>query len=383
MVAGVSAIGAPEIERTFTASHATIALVLFVVPGAAGLALEPILFLLADRHPRRHFVRGGLAALAVAAIAAALAPGPALLAAALAVGYVASGAASSLAQATVVDRAPDARGRTLARWTLLGVAGDLAAPAMMAALAALGATWRAGFAAVAAVLIGWTALVWARPFPEPARAAEADDPPAPLWAALRAALADRRLVWWLFATALCDLLDELFVVFASIHVRDDLGASAWWQSATVAAFVAGGALGLATLDRVLRRHGELAVLVAASVACAVSYAAWLAAPSAWACALAIVPVGATASVLYPLASAQAYAARPGASGAVLAASHLFTPLSLALPWLVGAVADRAGTHVALALLAAQPIGIAVISACAASGRATPGPRRATSSSSGA
>ena len=45
---------------------------------------------------------------------------------------------------------------------------------------------------------------------------------------------------------------------------------------------------------------------------------------------------------------------------VLAASHLFTPLGLALPWLVGALADAAGTTAALAVLAIQPLGLLLL-----------------------
>jgi hypothetical protein len=74
----------------------------------------------------------------------------------------------------------------------------------------------------------------------------------------------------------------------------------------------------------------------------------------------MLPVGACAAPLYPLAAAQAYARAPNASGAVLAAGHLFTPLALALPFLVGSVADHAGTSAALALLAAQPLGLVVL-----------------------
>jgi hypothetical protein len=74
----------------------------------------------------------------------------------------------------------------------------------------------------------------------------------------------------------------------------------------------------------------------------------------------MVPVGATSSTLYPLAAATAYARCPGRSGVVIAGNHLFTPIGLALPWLLGMVADRAGTMVALALLIAQPIGLAAL-----------------------
>jgi MFS family permease len=177
---------------------------------------------------------------------------------------------------------------------------------------------------------------------------------------LRDALTDRVLVAWLFGTALCDLLDEIFVVFASIHVRVDLNAGPLWQSAVIAAFVGGGVIGLLLLDRLLLRTSERTLLVAASIACIAAYLPWLAVSSPLATTLLAIPIGIAAAPLYPLAAAQAYACRPNQSGSVLAASHLFTPLGLALPYLIGALADAAGTTVALTVLAAQPLGLVVL-----------------------
>jgi MFS family permease len=356
----VPVVAGPEVERTFASAHATLALTVFLVPGVIALVIEPLLFLLADRHPRRWFVHGGLAAMAVGVWLAALAPGPIVLALALSVVWPASGLATGIAEATLVDRTPDQRGRTLARWTLWGLAGDLLAPGLLAALAVFGASWRAAFAIVGGMLAVWLiALAATHDRNEPARA-EAEEPGMPLLAALREALRDRVLLAWLFGTRLCDLLDEILVVFAAIHLRVDLGAGPIWQSAAAAAFVVGGAAGLVATDRILRVRGERWLLAACGIACAVCYVAWLAAPTPLFATLLFTLVGACAAPLYPLASAQAYARRPDASGSVLAAGRLFEPLGLALPLLVGIVADHAGTGVALALLAAQPIGLVVL-----------------------
>jgi len=356
----VSAVGAPDIERAVAASHAGLAAILLVVPGVISLVLEPVIFLLADRYPRRWFIRGGLAAMALGSFAAALAPGAITLALVLGLVWVATGAAASLAQATLVDRTPpEQRARTIARWTMMSLVGDIAAPALLAGLAAIGYGWRAGFAiAGGALALGFVAVT-ASPLPD--GAGGDDDEAAPsLWQVFTSTLRDRNLMLWLFGLALCDLLDEILIVFASLHVRDDLGAGPIWQSVVVGCFIAGGALGLVVLERVLTRVRELTAMVWAAAACAAVYLVWLAVPAAWASALLIIPVGATAAPLYPLAASQAYAARPGQSGAVLAASHLFMPLGLALPWLLGAAADRWGTYVALALLVIEPIVLAVL-----------------------
>ena len=363
LVSGVGTVSAPDIERTFGIAHATATSVLFLVPGIIGVVVEPYLFVLADRHPRALFVRLGTAGMALGALGAALSPGPLALGLSLALLYVAIGVASGLAQAALIDRDPEQRARTIARFTLLALAGDLAAPALLAGLSLVGASWRTGYAIVAAALAAWTLALAVAPFPEAPRSPDADEASAGVIATLRAALADRPLLAWLFAMALCDLLDEIFVVLAAIHERDDLAGGPLAQSAVVAAFVIGGALGLAALERLLALRDERALLRWIAPACAVAYVGWLVAPNALASIALAAPVGATAAPLYPLASARAYARRPGSTATVLAASHLFTPLGLAFPFALGVIADHAGTPVALATLVVQPLALWLL-ACA-------------------
>ena len=350
LVSGIASAAAPDIEVSLGLTHALTALVLFVIPGVAGFVVEPLIFLAADRaRSRAGFVRAGVAAMAATCACAALVPGAPALAIALAGMYVAIGTASGVGQAMLVSGSPENRGRVMARWTLLSLAGDLAAPALLFACA-----WRQAYLVLAALLAAWTIALCLARVPEPPR----ELPEAT--SRLRDALRDRALLRWLLAMALCDLLDEILVVFASIHVREDLGGGALASSATIAAFVAGGALGLVALDRLLRHRDEQALLLRIALACAVAYAVWLLAPTAWSCAILALPVGATAAPLWPLASARAYATRPDAPGLVQAGGHLFTPLSLALPFLVGAVADHLGTWTAPVMLLAQPLGLVVI-----------------------
>ena len=369
---GVPSAGAPDIEHVLRLSHTATAAVLFVVPGLVQLVVDPIVFVLADRFGRPWLVRGGLAAMALTSFAAALAPGPVTLAVALSIWGVATGAAVSLTEATLIDAWPDRQARTMARWTLLSLVGDFAAPMLIGALAVVRGSatgWRTAFAIVGGALAVWAVAVSLRRFPAPPSGPEDDEPS--LWEAVRDALRDRVLVGWLFGLALCNLLDEILIVFASLHVRDALGGSPAWQSATIGAFVAGGAIGLVGLEWLLPRHAERRLIIAFGIASAAAFVAWLAAPVAWLSALLMLFVGATSTPLYPLASAQAYARRPGRAGVIVVAGHLFAPFALALPWLLGAVADRAGTGVALSLLVAQPIGLVVLAVATAPVRRGP------------
>jgi len=392
MSSGVPSGGAPDIERALRLSHTATAAVLFVVPGLVQLVLDPIVFVLADRFGRARAVRGGMAVMAVTSLVAAIAPGPITLACALSLWGVATGAAVSFTEVTLLDHtgpgagsdgAPEHRARTMARWSLMGMIGDFAAPALLGALAVVSArdTWRVAFAIVGGLLAAWTIALMLRAFPAAPDTADEDEPS--LWQAVRDAVRDRALLGWLFGMALCNLLDETLVVFASLHVRA-LGASAAGQSVTVGVFVAGGAIGLVILDRLLRRISEHRLIVWAGGACAVAFAAWLAAPTVWLSTALIFVVGATAAPLYPLACARAYARRPGRAGVVMVASHLFAPFALALPWLLGAIADRAGVPAALAVMIAEPIGIVALAlATRAPTTTTTGDRDSRDSQTGA
>jgi MFS family permease len=360
LASGAPTIGAPDIERAFGLTHAAITFAIFVVPAIIGFVIEPVVFLLADRYPRKWFIVGGLGAMAGASFMAALAPNAATLSVAIAIWYIAAGAAAALSQAALIDGDPDGRARTMTRWTLFAAVGDLIAPLAIGGLALLGFSWRANFVFVGVALAVWCAAIAMCRFPE-AHAAGDDEPErAPLWRAFLEALRDRVLILWLLGIALCDLLDEILVVFASLHVRIELGGSVGWQSAIISGLVVGGIAGLAVLDRLLTKYSDHTLMIACSLACAITYVAWLAAPTLLLSAILIVPVGATSATLYPLAAARAYARCPGRAGIVLAGNHLFTPVGLALPWLLGMVADSAGTLLALALLTVQPLGLAML-----------------------
>src|SRR6185503_5415718 len=154
---------------------------------------------------------------------AALAPNAATLAVAIAVWYIAAGSSASLSQATLVDRDPSSSARTMTRWTLFAAIGDLIAPLALGGLAALGFSWRANFVFVGIALTIWCVAVSACRFPDKHTSADEPEQP-PLWRAFLDALRDRVLILWLLGLALCDLLDEILVVFASLHVRIELGA---------------------------------------------------------------------------------------------------------------------------------------------------------------
>lgn len=303
LASGVPYASAAQIETAFGLSYTTTAIVLFVVPGAIAMVVEPVIFLLADRHPRALFLRIGMTVMAMSLAVAAFAPNAGVLAIAISVFWLANGAAVPLAQATLVDRNPDARGRTLARWTLLSTVGDFFVPFVIGGVAVVGYDWR-GAHVVMAISIGVFAIaLWRMDLPAGLGAGDGDEDSPGLLATLREALRDRVLVGWLLGVTLCDMLDEIFVVFATLHVRDQLGGGIEWQSAMLLVMTVGSGIGLVALERLLATRGERWMLVGCAIACAISVVAWVHAPSLWSSTVLIGFVGMFASPLYPLAAA--------------------------------------------------------------------------------
>jgi DHA1 family bicyclomycin/chloramphenicol resistance-like MFS transporter len=313
--------------------------------------------LLADRWPRRPFVAGGLALLALLSLLAALAPSYWVLLAVLLLWGPASGVAINVAQAALVDAHPDERERWMTRWTLAGAAGDLFGPAVFAACALFGLGWRTAFVASgAATMVYALALTRAR-FPEPSRAADGDEPGPSLVEALRTALAERRLLLWSAVGVLLVLLDEIVVSFGGLWLRDRFGLGDGARSLILGLTIAGSVTGLLAVDFALRRVAPLRLLAAISAGGCIAVPLWVAADSAFASAFWLFAIDALAAGYYPIVAAQAYRALPGRSGAVNAVGSLFTPLELVIPLAVAAIADGFGLAPALLLFGLEPLGV--------------------------
>ena len=359
-LAGVAGVGTPDLQRELGLSYAAAVLVVLWIPTVAGLLLEPVCYVLADRRSRKPFVVGGLAVLGLAQIGAGLAGSAASLGVCLAVAFVASGVGVNLAQATLVDVAGEDRERALTRWELAGVLGDLAAPLLVAALAAAWGGWRGAFAVSGAAVLGYAGLLATRAFPAPGGGNDGAAPAPPWRQALRAALSNRTLLLCLLGTWLCGLLDEILVSLGALHLRDAFGADAATRGLVLAGESLGAGLGVWLAHRLLGRVAPRTLLLAGGAATAVSYAAWLAAPSLAVSALLLATVGFCSAPLYALAVAQAYRALPGQSGMVNAVGSLFSPLDAALPFALAAVVEELGLVAALAVLGVQPLGALVV-----------------------
>jgi FSR family fosmidomycin resistance protein-like MFS transporter len=362
LTTGLPVVALPLLRDRLHLSYAEAGL-LFTAGALASMLLEPLINLLADRGSKRAPVLLGMLGLAAALALAGLAPTYAVEVAAFLLLFPSSGAAVGLAQAALIDLAPEAAVRTMTRWTLLGSVGDLLAPLTTAALTGLGFGWSALCLASAALWLALLLTALPQRFPGAMAAATAENEPVSgggLGPTLRDALRDRVLLRWAGVVLLCSMLDEVFLGFAALYLRDHLHATPQSVSLALLMGMAGALLGLAALERLLARVRGERLLPWLALATLAGIALFLAAGTLWQATLALFWLELTVAGWYPIAKAAAYGRQPRRTGAVLAVIGLGAPFEMLLPGVVGIVASRFGLTAGLALLGLAPLGVLLL-----------------------
>jgi predicted MFS family arabinose efflux permease len=363
LATGIAPASAPELAHDLGIAPGLAAGVMITAFHALAIVVEAPLLAWADRGRVRVVSSISLFALGAATLLAALARGPVTLFVALALYGPASGCALAAAEGTLVESRPHDRERTMARWTLAGIVGDLAVPALLGLLAVVGLGWRTamGTAGVVALVLAVThacSRELDRPMATSEDDTEPDAPRPPLRDLVRSILETPALLGWSLAGVANGLLDEVLVAFAVVHLDLHAHASAAWRSAAVAAWTLGGVAGLVTLERHVSRANPLRILSVTGTIATASLAvfAWTRSPLVATLSLAL--VGASAATFHPLTKARAYASLPGRPGLVNAVASMFLPLDALAPLLIAAIATRSGSQAAVLTLLAAPIGIA-------------------------
>jgi len=314
------------------------------VPGLVALVVEPAIGILGDRGLRRRLVLWGGVAFSASLVAFALAPAFAVLLAASAALYPASGAFVSLSQATLMDADPANRERNMARWTLAGAAGVASGPLLVAT----GASWRAIFLVYAAVAIVLVLLARGVPF----------DGAAVEGAGLRSALRELRtpgVVRWLLLLELQDLGGDILYGYLALYFVDAVGVDARTAALAVAVWTGADLVGNVIVLRLLPRVGGLRWLRATALGVAVVFPLFQVADGLTPKLVLIALLGVLHSGWYPISQARLYEALPGRSGTAMALSTTTGALGAVLPLALGVLATRVGIHDAFWLVLVAPL----------------------------
>jgi len=353
---GVAPNGSPDLLRDFHVSPALAAAFPLVAMQLLG-ALEAPVFALTARWQRRSLLAAAQLAVAAACLCAAAASSHSLLLLALLFYGPATGIACGTAQAALVDAAPGDGERILSRWALWQSIGDLAAPLLLTTLALFGCGWRAAFVVAAGVAIVQAASVRKGPRLLRATAPPQEEAVEPHRGALRSA------VLWCGAAVLCTLMDEALVSFGALHL-EALGATPAQRGIALGAATLSAILALVVVERIPARPSGMRLLLVASGACAAAFAGSLVTSSLSVFATLLALTFGFAAPLHPVASAQAFAALPGRSTVVNIVNSTMATVELAVPLLLGAIADRFGVRTALAAMLLEPLALFAVAAVA-------------------
>jgi MFS family permease len=364
LTTGVSALG-PFIRGDLNLSRTGFGLFAVVVFSTTALLSLPLGWL-ADRIGHRtglglNYLLS-LAAIAVLATAQGL---PAFFASAV------IGAAALALSNPVTNRMVAVLGNPARRGSIIATkqVGPQLAQAITAAaypaIAALFATWRAGLALGAALVVGAMvpSLAWLRrgAARRPEAAAASAEAPAP------AATGKRRMLLVFTAYALLSGLAYQAVAFTlPLFAHDALGLSPALAALTGAVF---GLVGLASrlawgaiADRIGNPTGAMAVIAALSAVAVALFlaAAWFSAP--WALWLGSALFGASGTAVMVILTASVLKHWPAANaGSATGVVALGTFIGFALgPYLLGALSDRLGYPTAWAALTAVLLAAALL-----------------------
>lgn len=311
-----------------------------------------------DRFSRRVIAAGG--AFACAASLAAFAGGQsfAVLAVAGFVMGMASTAMVDAAEVALVDLVGKDLRAYLARSNLLGTVGDLVGPALIAAVAASGLSWRGAFGLGAALLAFYGLALSVVRLPPPVPSGEEAQRPT----SLLAGVVRDPAVWVVgLIGLLIEPFDETLVGFTIALLQHERGASETVASAVAFVGLSGGLLSYTVLARRLAGLADQHLLLGSLGVMAVGAVVIALAPFVALVALAALVTSIGLNLGWLALQHRSLTLRPGQVGTTKAVLGTIEFTGFWIPVAIGVLADRAGLVPAVAtygILGAAAAGLA-------------------------
>jgi hypothetical protein len=178
-----------------------------------------------------------------------------------------------------------------------------------------------------------------------------------MWASLREAVHDPLLLRWSALSVISTMLDEVFLSFVVLYLRDMLHVSEALIAVIVALQTLADLAGLFVLEYLLkgRRHSPTRLLTWLSIATLAGVLGLLVIHTLWLVVVALLVISASCAGWYPLAKAEAYARKPANSGVVRVVIGLGAPLEIVLPGVIGLISASFGLLTGLGVLGLAPV----------------------------
>jgi MFS transporter, FSR family, fosmidomycin resistance protein len=356
---GVMNAALPWLRAELSLSYEQVGLLLGL-PGIISTFIEPVIMLLGDTSLRKRLIVGGGIAVLTSLVITAGAHSFLPLLVAMVIGFPASGAFVTLAQATLMDLNPGREPHMMARWTVAGSVGNLLGPLLLAGGFTIGLSWRHGYWVLALLGLPLVLLVLLHPFPQRTVDQEGDRQRigallTGLWESVR----NLKLMRWIALLELSDLLLDVFSSYAALYFADVVGLNATQVSLLLGAMMLCGLLSDVVLIPLLERFPGRSIVRLSAMFVSVVYILWLLIPWLWAKIALVILIKLSTLGWYQVLQGEAYASAPGRSGTVMAVNSLAGPISGAMIWFVGWMAARFGLPAAMWLLLVGPVSLAL------------------------
>ena len=356
IITGFTIVGLPLLRDQLGLSYTQIGL-LFVVQSFASILLDPLLNLLTDRGSKCFWILGGLLILALSFILRANTHSFIVLLLAFGVLFPADEMAVGLSQAALIELNPTQETQVMTRYELLSSIGDFLGPLLVTALVSFSVGWTGLCWLAASIWLVLAIVISTQRFPR-VSVTEDDEPTSfmTLLGRLRSALRDPILLRWVALAAIPTMVDEVFLGFIALYLRDVLHVNQATIGLIVAIHTFGALLGLFLLDRfLLKRSTPRQLLLWLSLLVLVGMICLLSIHVVWVVTLALFIIGLGASGWYPTANGQAYARMPGHASIVRSVMSLFVAADVAIPGIVSLIADHYGLLAGLSFLGLAPV----------------------------
>jgi FSR family fosmidomycin resistance protein-like MFS transporter len=350
----------PLIRDTFDLSYGQIGLLLSL-PILIATLVEPILGIIADTARRRLLIILGGVIFGLTTIIFGLAPTYAILMTASIFQASASGAFVTTSQAALMDSAPDRRENNMALWTFSGSLAVVSGPLLLAALVALGGSWRPFFI-IAGLLMLATALYIIRLPANHALRTTEDTDSRSMGENLRGAIAllRSREVWrWLILLEFSNLMLDVMFGLLALYMVDVVGVTISQAGIAVAVWTSVGLLGDFLLIPILERIKGLTYLRFSVLIELVLFPTFLLV-DVWALKLVILGImGLFNAGWYAILQGKLYDTLGEQSGAVLIVGNAAGLFGALIPAILGFVAQAYSLNTAMWLLLAGPIALMI------------------------
>jgi MFS transporter, FSR family, fosmidomycin resistance protein len=380
---GTKSAALPLIKHGLSLSYLQVGL-LSAVPLVAGSLLElPVGVVSGTGARRRRFILAGGLVFIGSVLAAGLATSFAALLVALTIFFPASGTFVSLSQSALMDAATERQAQHMARWTLAGSAGALAGPLLVAAVLAVGGSWRLAFTACATCsVLAWLAVAAAgrarrtgesvASGPDPGAAAAgagsgtatartedracADEESGwPGWRLVIGIVKDSGALRWLLLLEVSDLLLDVFTAFLALYLVEAAHAGPFAAALGVGVRLCAGLVGDLVLIQLLERFDSQRVLRASVWLTLGLLPAFLLIAGLGAKLMLLAVLTLATAPWYPVLQAELFGSLPGRSGLAVSLSSASGLVGGLGPLVVGLLAQQFGLSWAMAALCVAPV----------------------------